>query len=462
MIRTPETLRQRLLPLGLIVLAALPAAGARAATPATANVSPQAGGPQLAGVEAQRQALFQKMMADPGNVELALAYAALSSKAGDLEGAISTLERLLIFAPTSSRLNFELGVLYYRLGAFNIASTYFATARDAADATPDVKSAAATYIAQAASEATGEGIAASIMFGARYQTNANGGADSPWVDLNGVEFLLNDAAMADPDANGFVAGTVHYSGDLASQGDHFVADVAAYGSLYNKHHELDTGAAEAQFGPVFSLERFSIAHSSLGFYGIFGGVGLKGDPYLYTAGAGTVLTSDFDPGTEAHLRLESRYEDYFNSTIRPTVSDMTGARTRLSGDIRHQLNDWARLYASIYGERKNAVAGFDADWETGAAIGTTLRFNGPLANQPRPWSFDLSAGVLERSFDANDPTISADRRHDREAFAQGTLTVPVGQDWSMVGALGYQKQMSSYDLYSFDNVSTSLAMTRNY
>ena len=74
----------------------------------THNVLPTIRGADLDAAEAKRQVLFKQMLADPGNVELALQYADLSSQVGDLEGAISTLERLLIFAPKVAQLNYEL------------------------------------------------------------------------------------------------------------------------------------------------------------------------------------------------------------------------------------------------------------------------------------------------------------------------------------------------------------------
>ncbi len=247
-----------------------------------------------------------------------------------------------------------------------VAAAYFKTADSAPDVTPDMQAQIASYAAGATQATAADRTMGSIMFGGRYQSNANGGASSPLVDLNGIEFQLNSAAMADPDANGFVAGNLHYSHDLASQGDKLDADISVYGSVYGKHDDLDTAAIEAEFGPVFNLERFAIAHSTLGIYGIAGAVGLKTDPYLYTAGVGTVLTTNFDPATQAQLRLEYRYEDYINSDLRPTVSDMTGSRIRLTGNLRHQVTPALAVYGSAYGERKDAVMGFDADWEAGA------------------------------------------------------------------------------------------------
>jgi Flp pilus assembly protein TadD len=59
----------------------------------------------------QREAMLQRMIANPSDLDLAFEYAQASADAGDYEGAISALERMLIYAPNTPRLQFELGVL---------------------------------------------------------------------------------------------------------------------------------------------------------------------------------------------------------------------------------------------------------------------------------------------------------------------------------------------------------------
>ena len=54
-------------------------------------------------VEARREALLQQMIASPSDLDLAFEYAQLSSQVGDYEGAISALERVLIYAPNTPR-----------------------------------------------------------------------------------------------------------------------------------------------------------------------------------------------------------------------------------------------------------------------------------------------------------------------------------------------------------------------
>lgn len=141
---------------------------------------------------------------------------------------------------------------------------------------------------------------------------------------------------------------------------------------------------------------------------------------------------------------------------------MTGTRLRASGDIRRQIDANTTLYAALYGERKTASTGMNADWEAGAVLGTVLRFSAPFANAPGPWSLDLSAGVLTRAFDAADPIVSTEARRDSAAFVQGALTVPVADSWSATGTLGYRRQVSNYGLYTYDNVSTSLALMKSF
>jgi tetratricopeptide (TPR) repeat protein len=411
---------------------------------------------------AARQALFRQVLADPGNVKLALAYAKLAAANGDLEGAVSTLERLLIVAPDVAALDLELGTLYYQLGAYDVASSYFKAAIKAPDVTPAIKGAAAGYTVAAAQGGNADRNMASLTFGARYQTNANSGAESPLIDLNGVPFLLSPAAMAGADANGFVSANLHLSDDLHDQGDRFDTDISAYGALYAQQHDLDALAIEAKPGPVYNLKRFGIANSTLQVYGIFDGESLGGDPYYLAYGLGTALTAAIDPATQSHLRLEYRQETFENSALRPAVSDMDGARVRLSTDLRRQLNPALAFYASVYGERKAAVAADNADWEMGGAVGTTLNFSAPGGAPNGPWTFDLSLGALQRNFDGPDPSISADARRDTEGYVQGVLTVPMPEGWAAQAAIGYSRQVSTYSLYTFSDTSTSLALTKSF
>ena len=442
------------------LIAATLAPAANAAAPP--NVTPQASGKTLGDLQAERQALFKQILANPGDVALTLKYAELSSEAGDLEGAISALERILIFAPQVAEINYQLGILYMRLGSFGQASTDFKAAMAAPDATPDLKANAARYIAIADKQQVGDYLVGSFVPGVRYQTNANGGALSNSILLNGIPFELSQSAMADPDYNAYFSAVIHASHDLQDQGDRINLDANFYASKYEKHDELNTLAAEVQAGPVVDLGRIGMKGATLGLYGIGSAVQLGGAPYLYVLGAGGVLTATPADGAQFQTRFEYRYEDYQNSASRPTASDLTGARMRLTQSGQLHANDWLTLYGSGYAERKDGATAIKTDWEAGISAGTTLAFGSKTSQLP-PVTLDLQLGLAGRLYNSPDPIFSTtDVRMDKSAYVQASVNVPVAEHVSASVIAAYSRQISNYDLYTFDDASLSLALTTNF
>jgi tetratricopeptide (TPR) repeat protein len=83
--------------------------------------------------------LFQGVLARPGNLSNTLQYAVGASQAGDIESAISTYEQLLFYNPKLSRTRFDLGVLYYELGSYDMARGYLQTALEMHDVTSELQ-----------------------------------------------------------------------------------------------------------------------------------------------------------------------------------------------------------------------------------------------------------------------------------------------------------------------------------
>ena len=89
------------------------------------NVVPTISDPQaLEVLEKKKEQTFQKLFKDPTNLSLLFEYANLSIVVGDLEGAIGVVEQMLIYDSELPRIRLELGVLYFRLGAFALAINY--------------------------------------------------------------------------------------------------------------------------------------------------------------------------------------------------------------------------------------------------------------------------------------------------------------------------------------------------
>lgn len=417
---------------------------------------------QPAALAASRQALFERMMADPANLDIAFEYAALSAQAGDLEGAIATLERMLIFAPGLPRLQLELGVLYFRLGAYDTARAYFESAVAGPDVPEEVQVRVASYLAAITARSSLNDYGGAILAGVRYQSNANAAPDSRTVTLNGIDFLLDEASTGEPDVNAFVAGNFYYSRDLASQGDRIQANLLTYGALYANRSELNTGLAEVTIGPSFNMERFGIEGATFDLYGIAGGVYLEHDPYLLSAGVGAAFNKWMGPSTLFSLRSEYRYESFQDSIDRPTSSLRTGDRIRASAALRHQVTPRFAIFSILQGERRNASEDYLSLWDLGTSVGGSWAFAPPIETLVLPWSFALTFGYQHREYDEPDLLFSSEPERDDEAFVLGTLAMPIDDGWSLQAQGGYRVLASNYDMRDFDNVSASLAVLKEF
>ena len=119
-----------------LVLAGVPSS---AQTPAPAAPS--------SGLERQYDAAFQEMLARPADLDVLFKFATIASETGDLEGAISALERMLLINANLPRVRLELGVLYYRLGSYEVARTYLEGALKSPTLPPDVRNRAERFMA---------------------------------------------------------------------------------------------------------------------------------------------------------------------------------------------------------------------------------------------------------------------------------------------------------------------------
>jgi tetratricopeptide (TPR) repeat protein len=122
-----------------ILLSAAILVGCQAADPVK-NASPE--------LQRQYNAAFQDMLNKPGDLEVALNYAKVATKVGDLEGAVSTYEGMLIIDPKLSRVQLELGILYYRLKSYEVARSYLEMALQSPTLKADLRKPAEALLAK--------------------------------------------------------------------------------------------------------------------------------------------------------------------------------------------------------------------------------------------------------------------------------------------------------------------------
>jgi tetratricopeptide (TPR) repeat protein len=115
---------------------------------------------------------FDAVLADPSDIDAAFEYARIAAALGDYEAAISSLERMLIFDPNLLKVKVELGVLYFRLGSYETAKSYFDQALAHENVPAPIKARIQTLLSQIERNTSPHQYAVAISGGLRYQTNA--------------------------------------------------------------------------------------------------------------------------------------------------------------------------------------------------------------------------------------------------------------------------------------------------
>jgi len=97
-------------------------------------------------VRAEYDAAFQESLQNPADPAVLVKFAEAAVKVGDMEGAISALERLLLIDGEQADVKLELGVLYFRLGSIEPARAYLEAAGKSPEASDEVKERAQTFL----------------------------------------------------------------------------------------------------------------------------------------------------------------------------------------------------------------------------------------------------------------------------------------------------------------------------
>jgi tetratricopeptide (TPR) repeat protein len=438
------------------------AAAQTASTIAPKSAVAPASNVNVEAVQAQRTVLFQHMLDHPDDLDAAFKYAELSIQVGDLEAAVSTLERMLIYSPGLPRLQLELGVLYYRLAAFETARSYFEAAVSGPDVPEEVRSKVRSYLDSIDETSKPWRFTGQVRAGYRYQTDANRAPTGSTVILNGLPFTLDSASTGAPDSNVYGAGVFHYSVNLPSQGDTIEADLVTYGSKQFEQDDLNLALAELTVGPAFDLQRFDIDNAVLGVYGISSMVFLNGHFYSVGYGAGTRLVTHPNPDTLLTTALEYRQRDYHDSAIAPTADDRDGGEIRGFTTATYVLDPRLALNAFAYAQHDTADKGYLAYSEAGFSAGPIISFDA-LIGSGEPWILAPSAGLVWREYDDPDPAISAsEAEHDLEAFVSSVLTIPLRDEWALLTEAEYRHVDSNYSIREYDNFTIAVSFVKGF
>ncbi len=427
-----------------------------AATPAQAQQSASDD------IEKRRLALLRQMLNQPSNTNLAFEYIRLSEQVGDYEGAVSTLERLQIYMPNTPQIQLQLGMLYYRLGAYDVARSYLAQALANPAATPELTSQAKLYLQQLQMTAEPPPFSGTLFSGIQWESNANYGPATNNVTLNGADFTLNNQATNQSDWSVLTIGSLHYSHDMHNQGDRFEFDLLGYSTEHFDLHYINLNFLEAAVGPSYNMKRWGLDNSRLFFYALGDLSWLGSDFYFGAPGAGVRVLSYGADRAIVDMRLETRIRQFTNSYNYPTNTDWNGAQTRANVTYSYFLTPGIVLTTQAQVQREASDKAYDANWGLSLNGGLAWTFSNPLKPSGRAWTWQISGGGLLRDYDQPDYSMSTENERDRVWWARTAMVIPVSDTLALIPQVQYTDQNSNYVLRRYDDLSTLVGLQKTF
>ncbi len=276
-----------------------------------------------------RAELFAYLARNPGDVKATLRYADLSKEAGDIEAAIGALERVLFYEPNEPNTRLYLGLLYSRLGSYDMARGYFESVVEHPATPPAIRERAAYLMAQSDENTEPWQFRNFVRTGLRWQSNANGEPDKGYFAYSA------DADQYQPvegnpegDWNAYLQTGSSVIYDFGNQnGDQFEATVTTYSTAQFDFDEYNYNVIEATAGVRFGIPTDNPTQmASIKPYLIAGGATVDYDPYYWSGGVGVQGTAPLGAWTFAPY-VQAIYREFEGDAFNPPPDDFDPGAT---------------------------------------------------------------------------------------------------------------------------------------
>ncbi len=428
--------------------------------PVAAQYQPRQGfsDEERSALEKEYEAAFQAVLKDPGNLDKTFRYAELAVAVGDLEGAISALERMLIYNPKLPRVRLELGSLYFRLGSYAIAKSYLTRAIAGEDVPPEVRDRVTAFLEEIEKRASIHRLSGSIYAGVRFQTNANAGPTGTAVRALGQNFELDEEFTEQPDYNGFALVSLKHAYDLQTQaGDYIETNANFFASKQFEQTQVDLLLGEINSGYRAKLLPETLADATWRPYVLADAVRLDRALFFYTYGGGLNFTNQFQPNLLANLTAEARFRRYNDTNSQPNNTDRNADEYQVRLELAYKVTPDVELRVTGFGLDENAKKGFNSNREYGVRLGYSQVFDAPFGITSGRWIVALSAARIltdHRTPDSSiDPLVT---REDKEWRFNALASIPITEAWAIVATVGRTDTNSNLPNFVRDNDFASL------
>jgi hypothetical protein len=411
-----------------------------------------------------QQQLFERTLREPTNHELTFEYARVATGNGDYEAAIGALERLLFYNPNLSRVKYELGTLYFRMGSYEMAKRYFLEALQDPNLNPVTRARIETYLPDAEKQLQQSRFSGYFNTGVRYQSNPSFAPSSGAIRLGGQDFALLPTVQRKADWNWFGILGLSHDYDLQNQrGDTFETRFVGYATHQFQVKDVDVALFDLSWGPRLALAPEFWPGASVKPYVVGGRAWIDGSSYLATAGAGVSFSLPVTQRVTFGPEFEWRRASIDSNGLAPLTGFSSG--DWYTGGVSSSVKflEWIKLDArGLYrrGESAFVFQSFD-QWVAEAAL--TFEFAPPFEMLSRNWSVVPFAKYIATEFDAANPFIDPlVVRNDRQWIVGAMFNAPIAKGFGVSATVQYDKVESNIKNYTQDNFSVMIGPTARF
>jgi hypothetical protein len=436
--------------LGMALMAVSPVraqtAGAQAqATPASSNNSD---------LQKQYDAAFQEMLRQPANLDVLFKFASLASQTGDLEGAISALERMLLINSNLPRVRLELGVLYYRLKSYEVAREYLQGALKSPNVPAEVRARAEQFISQIDSQQQASHFHGELFLGMRYQSNANLGPATSSVQLFGQVANLNQSAIGTADWGAVSTVQLRHTYEFSTQDKATLETFfTGYANRQFQVSAANVSLADLTIGPRFQILSTSFEDITVKPLVAGGAIWVNDTSYYASWGGGVEVNAMLSDRLRNITTAIWRRHNNQDTSYLPTNSLFRGTEYSANTVFPFDITQIVSLFAS--GSAQRFLSDL-APWQSyqlwGVGGGMSFRFVDPALRTGLPWTISLSASNQWWHYDAPDSTVNPNTYRDQSDFIMNlTLAVPFDERTTFSLSGGRFVRSATLPNYAFEN-----------
>jgi hypothetical protein len=387
------------------------------------NTAPAISDPvELAMAESKKQQVFKKLFKDPTNLSLLFEYANLSILVGDLEAAIGVFEQMLIYDSELSRIRLELGVLYFRLGAFALANNYLQSVKEF-NPPPEVEAKVDAFLEAIVSAEEPIQWQQNLSLGMKHTTNGNSGINADFIEIGDFLLAVDPASKREGDQSSLLNYSLSIDQDL----NHPRGDNVQYFYSYGADR-FDTFTQFTVQSNVLSARRnFNLDENYFSFFNLEDPVFAPNINLLRVVLNREEVVRSWRIALDYRGQLDNAssmlFSYYRDEKIFKSARQKNG---RINGVSFGQSFVWSRAQA-LYGYRltlENYRA--NAGYEFYENYGVELSYSQPLGEN---WQFSSKYSYQDKSHDEDYPLFGS--RQDQMESLRFNFLKPMGACWSL-------------------------------